>query len=223
MAGSLALSHHFVSKWEVTLVRRLRTYLLVGLVTLLPVMATWLALRWFFMVMDSAVKEFIPFSARHYLPGGGGVVLGLLVLLMAGVVVTHLGGRGLLNWFEWVLSRTPVVRSFYGTARSITDAMFGTGSNAFREVVLLEYPGPDLFAFGFVTGRIGKSYNVFIPTTPNPTSGWYLVVPSHRVVPLNTVSINDAMSLIMSAGVIQSPMNSQDEVSAAMELLRNTR
>jgi len=201
--------------------RRLRTYLLVGLVSLLPIVATWLTLRWFFLHMDTVVKQFVPIAVRHYIPRpGGGIVLGLLILLMVGFVVTHLGGRGILNWFEWILSRTPVVRSFYSTARLITDAMFGTGSKAFREVVLIEYPGKDLFTFGFVTGRVGISYNVFVPTTPNPTSGWYLIVPPNRVVPLKTISIHDATSLIMSAGVIQPDKSGQDEVEAAIETLR---
>lgn len=196
--------------------RRLRNYLVAGIVTLLPIVATWYALRWLFGLMEALIGDFLPAATREALPTGSGVAAGILVLLLTGVVVTHLGGRRILLWAEGILNRVPVIKSLYGVARSLTDALFGTSSQAFQKAALIEYPTDQTYTLAFVTGRVGTAYSVFVPTTPNPTSGWYLVVPAHRVAPLDTVSIEGAMKLIISGGAFGLDLDAQREVERAI-------
>lgn len=203
----------------VGLVRRLRNYLAAGIVTLLPIVATWYALRWLFGLMEALIRDFLPVATRQVLPTGSGVVAGIVVLLLTGVVVTHLGGKRMLLWAEGILNRVPVIKSLYGFARSVTDALFGTSSQAFQKPALIEYPTDQTYTLAFITGRIGTAYSVFVPTTPNPTSGWYLVVPAHRVVPLETVTVEGAMKLIISGGAFGLDLDSQREVERAVAWL----
>lgn len=199
--------------------RRLRTYLIVGVVTLLPVVATFISLRWFFWLMDNMMRNLVPAASREFLPGGAGLILGLIILTLTGVVVTHLGGMYVVKHAEGLLHRLPIIRSFYGAARSITDALLGTSSRAFQKAVLIEYPTADTYTLAFITSRTEHTCNLFVPTTPNPTSGWYLVVPLDRVVPLELVPVDDAIKMIMSGGVIQPLPEGQAEIEAAIARL----
>lgn len=199
--------------------RKLRTYMIVGVVTLLPVVATFFSLRWFFWFMDNLMRELVPLTVREHLPSGAGLILGLIVLALTGVAVTHLGGKYVVKHAEDILHRLPVVRSFYGAARSITDALLGTSSRAFQKAVLIEYPTADTYTLAFITSSTENTCNVFVPTTPNPTSGWFLVVPRHRVVELELVAVDDAIKMIMSGGVIQPDGAGQAELEAAIAKL----
>lgn len=199
--------------------RRLRTYLIVGVVTLLPVVATFFSLRWFFWFMDNLMRNFVPSTIREHVPSGVGLILGLIVLALTGVAVTHLGGKYVVKHAEDLLHRLPIVRSFYGAARSITDALLGTSSRAFQKAVLIEYPTADTYTLAFITSSTERTCNLFVPTTPNPTSGWYLVVPKDRVVPLELVAVDDAIKMIMSGGVIQPDAGGQAEIEAAIAQL----
>lgn len=203
--------------------RRVRTYILAGVVTLLPIVATWFALRWLFQLMDQLIRNLLPVAVRASLPPGVGIIAGLLVLLLTGFVVTHAGGRRVLNWAEGLLHRMPVVKSFYGLARSLTDALFSNTRQAFKQAALIEYPTEDTYTLAFVTGRVGFAYSLFVPTTPNPTSGWYLVVPAERVVTLKSVPIEAAMKVIISGGVFGVDADAQSEIQAAIRILRERR
>lgn len=199
--------------------RKLRTYLIVGVVTLLPVVATFFSLRWFFWFMDNLMRNFVPSTIREHVPSGVGLVLGLIVLALTGVAVTHLGGKYVVKHAEDFFHRLPIIRSFYGAARSITDALLGTSSRAFQKAVLIEYPTADTYTLAFITSSTERTCNLFVPTTPNPTSGWYLVVPKDRVVPLELVAVDDAIKMIMSGGVIQPDAGGQAEIEAAIAKL----
>lgn len=223
MAGprpQLAEVEHHPPRGEAIPLRKARTYLLVGVVTLLPVLATWVSLRWFFVLLDRIVRNLFPQAAQRFLPGGVGVLLGIIVLLLTGVAVTHFGGRYMVRSMEWFLNRLPVVKTFYGTARSITDALLGNSRMAFQEAVLIEYPKDETYTLAFITGKVGNAYSLFVPTTPNPTSGWYLLLPPERVVTLKTLPVDEAIKMIMSGGVISPGAAAHAEVDQAMARLR---
>ncbi len=141
---------------------------------------------------------------------GLGALLTLLVVLFTGIVVANFFGRKLVALWEGVLSRIPLVRSIYSSAKQVAETMFSSSARSFREVVMLEYPRKGLWTLAFVTGsgirqvrqQVGEDMiSVYVPTTPNPTSGFFLMVQQSEVVKLN-ISVDDGLKLILSTGVL---------------------
>ncbi|EHL28990.1 transmembrane protein [Legionella drancourtii LLAP12] len=146
----------------------------------------------------------------HYVPGVG-VIMSLALLLLTGVLATNFLGQRLVAWNDSLLSRIPLVRSIYKTVQQVINAVLSTNSEAFRKVVLIEYPRKGLWSIAFQTG-VGSSeinektqeemISVFIPTTPNPTSGFLIMVPKREAIELN-MSIDAALKYTISLGVMQ--------------------
>ncbi len=192
-----------------------RRYLIAGLLVWVPVGITWFVIKFMIDLMDQTVLLF-PESLRPenllgYRIWGLGVVLTLVILLVTGMIVANLIGRKLVSIGEHLLDRIPLVRSIYSGVKQVMETMLAGSGKSFRSVVLVEYPRKEMWTLAFLTGERGvkemedktgrELSHIFVPTTPNPTSGFFLVVPSSDIIVLD-MSIDDGLKLIMSAGVV---------------------
>lgn len=190
-------------------VRRLRRYLLVGLVVTAPVGLTVYVLVWVFNALDAILGTPLQNWLKVRVPGLGFVLLGLFLLLV-GWLVHRTVGRQVLQWWNAALVRFPLAGRVYNAISQIVQSLVGEQRRVFRRVVLIPFPTNDTWVIGFVThdepqalsAALGEPcVNVFMPTTPNPTTGFLFVVPRSRLREL-PVSVEDAMKLIMSAGAL---------------------
>ncbi len=203
---------------RIGLLARLRNYLLAGLVVTAPTAIT-LYLTWLFVdVIDRVVKSVLPpvYNPDTYLPfsvPGLGLVIVVALLILIGFGAASFAGRLLVRFSEWVLARMPVVSSIYGAIKQILETIFAAQTEAFRQVVMLEYPRRGTWSIGFVTsttqGEVQtvtseEVVNVFVPTTPNPTSGFLLFVPRKDLYVLD-MSIEDGVKLVVSGGIVTPP------------------
>lgn len=188
--------------------RRLRTYFFTGLVVLAPVGVTIGILVWGFRLVDGILGDLVRETLGVYVPGAGLVVL-LVGVMVIGFVVRLAAGRQLLYWWNLALSRFPLTGRIYHSASQIVQTIVGEQKRIFQRPVLIPYPTDGLWAVAFVTndrspplpGVEEPCVNVFVPTTPNPTSGFLLIVPTSRLRPLD-VTIEEAMKLVISAGAV---------------------
>jgi len=198
-------------------VARLRTYFLTGLLVAGPAAIT-LYVGWLIVgFIDTQVSALIPtaYNPKTYLPGvpGVGVAILILFLILVGWTTATVAGRMAIGFGEGVLNRTPVVRSVYGAVKQIMETILTTNSNAFRQVVLLEYPRRGVWCIGFVSGAttgevqnvtMRRHVNVFVPTTPNPTSGFLLFVPEDDLHVLD-MTIEEGVKMVVSGGLVTPP------------------
>jgi uncharacterized membrane protein len=188
---------------------RIRRYFLVGLVVIAPVGLTAVVLRWIFETVDAILGEPLQAALKVRIPGLGFVLLGLVVLGV-GWVVHRAVGRRLLQTWNQTLVRFPVAGRLYNAASQIIQGLASDRARIFKRTVLVPYPTDGVWAVGFVTSEQAPAVsrlvgvpcvNVFVPTTPNPTSGFLLVVPKDRVVETD-IAIEDAMKFVISAGAV---------------------
>ena len=195
--------------------KAIRSYLLAGLVVWLPILMTFLILRFIVDLLDKTMA-LLPHAYQPeqligiHLPGLG-VLLSLMLLLITGIIATNFLGQRLVSWSEAVLDKIPLVRSIYNGAKQMIQAIFATNSHAFRKVLLIEYPRKGLWSLAFQTGIADSQISqytgtemlsVFIPTTPNPTSGFLIMVPKTDVIEMS-MTIDEALKLVISLGVMQ--------------------
>jgi len=197
----------------------LKNDLIAGLLVVIPLATTiWLATtvsRFVLAFLTSIPKQFNPFNTlnpllQELINLGLGLLVPLLGILLIGLMARNIVGRWLLEFGEGTLLRIPLAGSVYKTLKQLLETFLQGNANRFRRVVLLEYPREGLFALGFVTGTIGAAVqagfpepmlSVFIPTAPNPTTGWYAVVPEGSVRDLD-LSVEEAFRTIISAGIV---------------------
>ena len=207
---------------------RIRRYFVAGLLVWLPLVATYLVLSFAIRLIDRTLLLLPPQFRPEVLIGfeipGLGVILTLVLITLTGLVVANFFGRRLVSAWEAVLSRIPLVRSVYGAVKQITASLFADASQSFREVVMVEYPRRGLWMLAFVTGDTPKKFqqvadvnliNIYVPTTPNPTSGFYIMVQPHEVKRLN-IPVEVGLKMILSAGVV----NPLDDPIEAEKLLK---
>jgi uncharacterized membrane protein len=201
-----------------SLLARLRAYFLTGVIVTAPISITIFLVWQFVTFVDSQVGGLIParYNPETYLPfslPGLGLLLMLAFLTLVGMLTAGLAGRTLVRMGERLLSRMPIVRSVYGTLKQIFETVLAQSSRSFREVVLIEYPRRGIGAIGFVTGPTrgevqGRAeeelVNVFLPTTPNPTSGFLLFVPKKDLIHLD-MTIEEGIKLVISGGIVAPP------------------
>lgn len=193
----------------------MRRYLVAGLLVWVPIGVTILIIKFLVDLMDQTLlllpTGVQPANLFGFRIPGLGIVLTVAVLLVTGMVVANLFGRQLMRLGELVLARIPVVRSIYSSVKQLTETLFSNSGQSFRKVVLVPYPHPGSWTMGFLTGvgsgevreRLGREVmNVFVPTTPNPTSGFFLIVPREDVVELD-MSVDDGLRMLLSVGVVQ--------------------
>jgi len=203
----------------------LRKYLFAGLLVWLPLAVTIGVLMWAVGLMDSlfhgilgAAQRVLPDSADNFIAflvgvPGLGVVLLALLLLLTGMFVTNMVGAWWFTQWNRLLSHIPIVKSIYVSVKQVSDTLFSTNGNAFREAVLVQYPHQGSWTIAFVTGRPsgevadslpGEHLSLYVPTTPNPTSGFFLIMPRSAVKPLS-MTVDEALKYIISMGVVAPP------------------
>ena len=210
---------------------RVRNYFLTGLIVTAPVGITITLALWVVNWIDGKIVPLIPqgynpqLLLQNYvgihIPGIGLVVV-LIGLTLIGFVAAGLVGRVMVRTGETLLNRMPIIRSVYGALKQIFETVLRSSSRSFREVALIEYPRRGIWAIGFITtkttGEVQNDIsedvvNVFLPTTPNPTSGFLLFVPRKDLVVLN-MSVEEAIKMIVSAGIVTPPDRRPEEVRA---------
>jgi uncharacterized membrane protein len=212
-----------------SLIGRLRAYFLTGVIVTAPISITIFLVWKFLTFLDTHVAGLLParYNPENYLPfslPGLGLLLMLAFLTLIGMLTAGLAGRTLVRLGERLLSRMPVVRGVYGTLKQIFETVLAQKSRSFREVVLVEYPRRGVGAIGFVTGPTRgeiQSYsaeelvNVFVPTTPNPTSGFLLFVPKSELIHLD-MSVEDGIKMVISGGIVGPPAAARDDGREAL-------
>ena len=193
---------------------QLRRWLVAGLLVWVPLGVTALIVQLMVDTMDRTLL-LLPESIRPevllgYRIPGLGLVLTFVVVIVTGVVATNLFGRQLLALWDAILQRIPVVRGIYGAVKQLTETLFSGSGKSFRKVVLVEYPHANSWTLAFLTGegggeireKTGKDLlNVFVPTTPNPTSGFFLMVPRERAIVLD-MPVEAGLKMLLSVGVV---------------------
>lgn len=193
---------------------RLRRAFLTGLVVLIPVAVTfwvmWLAVR----VVDGWISPWIARTPwlKDNLPQAAGTALGffavILLITLVGAVANSLFGRAVLGGFDRLVARLPILRGIYSATKELSGVLFADRSQAFRKVILFEYPRKRSYSLGFVTNELpsgeGKGlYHVFLPTTPNPTSGYFLMIPVEDAIQLD-ISVEEGLKMVISGGAVVS-------------------
>jgi len=194
---------------------RMRGYFIAGILVTAPISITIYLTYLFLTAIDGQVAKILPVQWYEVLDGGTTVPgLGLLVAIVFFIIVgwfaTNILGRFFIRIAEYFVDRVPVIRTIYSAIKQIFETIMATQSNAFREVVMLEYPRRGTWSIGFVTGRTEgqvqrvtaqETVNVFVPTTPNPTSGYLLFVPKKELKYLD-MTVEEGVKLVVSAGII---------------------
>ena len=191
----------------------LRRYLMAGLLVWVPLGVTLLIVTFLVDLMDQTLRllpdSIQPENILGFRIPGLGAVMTAVIVFVTGMIVTNLFGMQLFNIGERILQRIPLVRSIYASVKQVTESMFSSGKS-FRKVVLVEYPRKGMWSLAFQTGtgaeeirdKTGRDVtNVFIPTTPNPTSGFFLMVPREDVIELD-MSVDDGLKMLLSVGVV---------------------
>jgi uncharacterized membrane protein len=194
----------------------MKKYLITGLLVWIPLAITLWVLHLIVTTMDLTLTllppVFLPEFTRN-IPGLG-VLLTILVVLLTGVLASNILGQRLLRFWERILGRIPVVKSIYSGVKQVSDTLFSPGGQAFRKALLVQYPRPGAWTIAFQTGQPGGDVvnhlkgdyvSVYVPTTPNPTSGFFLMMPRQDVIELD-MSVDEALKYVVSMGVV-SPGN----------------
>jgi uncharacterized membrane protein len=215
---------------------RLRNYFLTGLVLVGPIYITINLTWWFINWVDDLMRPFIPIGLRAetYLPfkvPGYGLIAALIALTLLGFLAASLIGRTLVEFSENLLNRMPIVRPIYKTMKQIFETLFGKGSSSFRKVALAEFP-TGMWSVVFLATppatdlaeRMpgGDYVSCFLPCTPNPTTGFFFYAPRSQVIELD-ITVEQAMALIMSAGMVQPNPDAQRRLAALVENGRTSR
>jgi len=194
-------------------VKRLRNYFISGLLFWIPLALTVIVIKFFLELVNSLVpKKYLPeaiFNLDTTIPGSG-IILVLLVILITGVMVTNILGRKLVALWEKVLNKIPGFRNIYNVLKKVSDTVFNTSTESFRKAFLIQYPSKGIWVIAFQSGDyrgeaksiIGEEImNLFVPTTPNPTSGFFVMMAKKDAFELD-MSVEEAFKLVISAGVV---------------------
>lgn len=217
----------------------MKRYLIAGLLVWLPLAITiWVlqavlgALDGVFAALITATQAVLPVGAHSPLESlkqvpGLGVIVMVIGLLLTGMFATNIVGQWWLSQGNRLLVRIPIVKSIYSSVKQVSDTLFSSSGNAFREAVLVQYPRSGSWTIAFVTGKPGGEaaehlsgdyLSLYVPTTPNPTSGFFLMVPRSDVVELR-MSVDEALKYIISMGVVAPPV--APAIAAPAPALRN--
>ena len=193
--------------------KRLRNYFISGLLFWIPLALSVLLIKFFFFIFNNLVPtRLLPESLLNLdttIPGSG-IVLVILVILITGALVTNILGRKLLDLWERALNKIPGFRNIYNALKKISSTVLNTSSESFRKAFLIQYPSKGIWVIAFQSGDykgevesiIGKDViNLFVPTTPNPTSGFFVMIPKKDALELQ-MSVEEAFKLVISAGVV---------------------
>ncbi len=192
--------------------KRVQKVFLAGILTLLPVVVTFYLIYFLFTTLDNFLGNFLEEIVQRELPGAG-FLLSIVTVFLVGLLTTNLLGKKIIYWGEGLIKRIPLIKGIYTSTKQIVDAFSNREKDAFKKVVLLEYPRPGLYALGFVTGSSRGEIqaktkemmiNVFVPTTPNPTSGMLVMVPEKALTPLD-MTVEEGLRVLISGGIASPP------------------
>ena len=195
----------------------MKKYFITGLLVLVPLFITVWVISGLVGVMDQSLfllpETWRPKAQLGLEIPGMGAILTLLIIFVTGVIATNFFGKRLILVWEALLARVPVVKSIYASVKQVSDTLFSDSGNAFRQAVLVQFPRPGVWTIAFVTGKPGGDVanhlsvdylSVYVPTTPNPTGGYFLMLPRADVVELD-MSVDEALKYIISMGVVAPP------------------
>lgn len=195
----------------------MKRYFITGLLIWAPLGITIWVLSFILGMMDQSImllpNQWQPRELLGFHLPGVGALLTLLVVFVTGLLTANFIGQRLVRWWEALLHRIPVVRSVYQSVKQISDTVFSPSGQAFRQAVLVQYPRQGSWTIGFLTGKPGGEIashlgndmvSLYIPTTPNPTSGFFLMMPKADIVELD-MSVEDALKYLISMGVVAPP------------------
>jgi uncharacterized membrane protein len=192
-----------------------------GLIVLIPLVLT----LWVIYSLAHFLDQVVLFLPYQYQPNqlvgfnipGVGVILTIASIFLVGVVANNFFGKRFISLYEIILDKLPFVKSIYGGIKQVSDTLFSNNSNAFSKAVLIEFPDAKNYTFAFITGETderiskilkGKYVNVYVPTTPNPTSGYTLMVPRNKIKEID-VSVDQALKYVISMGVVPPKSNTR--------------
>ena len=193
--------------------KRLRNYFISGLLFWIPLALSIIVIKFFLEIINSLIpQKYLPeaiFNLDTSIPGSG-IILVLLVIFITGVMVTNILGRKLVALWEKVLNKIPGFRNIYNVLKKVSDTVFNTSTESFRKAFLIQYPSKGIWVIAFQSGDyrgeaesiIGEEImNLFVPTTPNPTSGFFVLMAKKDAFELD-MSVEEAFKLVISAGVV---------------------
>ena len=197
----------------------IRRWLLAGLLVLVPLIITVWVLNWVIGTLDQTL-QILP---EHWQPDrllgihipGFGVLLALVIVLAIGAIASNFMGRRLLSWWNALLGRIPIVRSIYSSVKQVSDTLFSENGNAFRKALLVQLPRPGVWTITFQTGTPGgdvlthldEDYlSVYVPTTPNPTGGYFVMLKRSDCIEL-AMTVDEALTYVISMGVVSPAPN----------------
>jgi uncharacterized membrane protein len=196
----------------------IKRYFLTGLLIWVPLAITAWVLSLIVNSMDQSLlllpRAIHPQTLFGFNIPGAGVILTLVIILLTGLLATNFIGQRLVIWWEKLLARIPVVNSIYNSVKQVSDTLFSSSGNAFRKALLVQYPRAGSWTIAFLTGKPGGDVlnhlkgdyvSVYVPTTPNPTSGFFLMLPRSEVIELE-MDVNEALKYIVSMGVVAPPL-----------------
>ena len=192
----------------------IRRWLLAGLLVLVPLAVTVWLLNWIISTLDQTLEilpgDWHPDKLLGFHIPGFGVLLALAIVLSIGAIATNFLGRKLVRWWDALLSRIPIVRSIYSSVKQVSDTLFSENGNAFRKALLVQWPRPGVWTIAFQTGMPGGDVinhlqgdylSVYVPTTPNPTGGYFVMLPRADCIELK-MSVDEALTYVISMGVV---------------------
>ena len=194
--------------------KQFRRYLVAGLLVWIPLGVTIFVLRVMIGLMDRSLllvpEQYRPEALLGFAIPGLGIILSVLVVLITGLLAANFVGRGMVSFWESLLNRIPIVRTVYSGAKNFAEIVFSDSNESFKKVLLIEYPRKGIYSLAFQTAtnlgevqaRTGESVIcTFVPTTPNPTSGYIIIVPKKDIIELD-MEIDEAFKMIVSLGVV---------------------
>jgi uncharacterized membrane protein len=192
----------------------MKKYFITGLLVLVPLFITVWVVTSLIGMMDQSLlllpEEWRPKAQLGVDIPGLGAILTVLIILVTGIIATNFFGSKLILLWESLLARVPVVKSIYASVKQVSDTLFSDSGNAFRQAVLIQFPREGAWTIAFITGQPGGDVanhlqgdfvSVYVPTTPNPTGGYFIMMPRHQVILLD-MSVDAALKYIISMGVV---------------------
>jgi uncharacterized membrane protein len=194
--------------------KKLQKYLIAGLLVWLPIVVTVLLFRFLITLMDQTLillpSQLRPEAVIGFKLPGLGLILTLLVLIITGIFAANFVGKSMVNFGEKIFKKIPIVRSVYSAAKNFADIVFSDTGQSFKKVLLIQYPRKGVYSLAFQTstnlGEVQKKTGsdvvcTFVPTTPNPTSGFIIIIPKEDVIEMD-MEVDEAFKMIVSLGVV---------------------
>ncbi len=195
----------------------MKKYFITGLLVLVPLFITVWVISSLIGMMDQSLlllpENWRPKAQLGLEIPGFGALLTMLIIFVTGLIATNFFGKRLILLWEAILARVPVVKSIYASVKQVSDTLFSDSGNAFRQAVLVQFPRQGAWTIAFVTGKPGGDVanhlpgdyvSIYVPTTPNPTGGYFLMMPRTEVIELD-MSVDEALKYIISMGVVAPP------------------